>query len=137
MEFQLLYDFLKSGKTQKAFAKEINTSISSLRPKLNKQLHKLEKSPLIKLEDYVQNKHSILIVEVRSKREMWLQAIEAYNAESKKIEFQKKFSERYHFSFDEINQFSKWFNSLNTQTPDSIVEEDKQLYSKILTILEN
>lgn len=135
MEFQLLYDFLKSGKTQKAFAKEIKISVNSLASKLTKQLNKLEKTSIIKLDDFVKNKHSILIVEVRSKREMWLQAIGAYNAEIKEIELQRKNSEKYHFSFDEITQISKWFNNLNTLNPELVEENDRQLFSKIIEIL--
>lgn len=79
MEFQLLYDFLKSGKTQKSFTQETGSSPGWTRDKLLKQLRQLERTKLIDLNDYVKNKHSILIVEVRNKREMWMRAIEAYN----------------------------------------------------------
>ena len=134
VEFQLLNDFLKSDKTQKDFAKEINISVNSLASKLTKQLRTLEKTSIIKLDEYVKNKNSILIIEVKSKRKMWLQAIEAYNVEIKKIELQKKLSEKYYFSFDEVAHISKWFDILKVHTPDLIEEADRQLYFKIQEI---
>jgi plasmid maintenance system antidote protein VapI len=134
VEFQLLNDFLKSGKTQKDFAKEINISVKSLASKLTKQLRTLEKTTIIKLDEYVENKHSILIIEVKSKRKMWLQAIEAYNVEIKKKELQKKLSEKYYFSFDEVTHISKWFDILKVHTPDLLEEADRQLYFKIQEI---
>jgi hypothetical protein len=79
MEFQLLYDFLKSGKTQKAFTQEAGGSPEWVRVKILKQLRQLERTKLIDLNDYVKDKHSILAVEVRKKRDMWMRAIEAYN----------------------------------------------------------
>jgi hypothetical protein len=134
VEFQLLNDFLKSEKTQKDFAKEINISVNSLASKLTKQLRTLEKTSIIKLDEYVKNKNSILIIEVKSKRKMWLLAIEAFNAEIKKIELQKKLSEKYYFSFDEATRISKWFDILKVHTPDLVEESDRQLYFKIQEI---
>lgn len=137
MELQLLHDFLKSGKTQKTFAKESGMPINSLATKLTKQLRKLEKTKVINLSDYVKNKQSILTVEVRNKSEMWLRAIEAYNNEMREIETQKKLSERHHFSFDEVTQISRWFDKLKAQNPDLVEGADRQLYSKIQEIIQN
>lgn len=74
-----MYDFLKSGKTQKAFTQEAGGSPDWVRVKILKQLRRLERTKLIDLNDYVKDKHSILAVEVRRKRDMWMRAVEAYN----------------------------------------------------------
>jgi hypothetical protein len=135
MELQLLHDFLKSGKTQKAFAEESGMPINSLAKQLTKQLRKLEKTSVINLTDYVKNKQSILIVEVRRKNEMWLLAIEAYNREMKKIEARKVLSENYCFSFEEVARFSKWFDRMSAQTHYLAEESDTYLYAKIQKII--
>jgi hypothetical protein len=137
MELQLLHDFLKSGKTQKDFAKESGMPVNSLGTKLTKQLRKLEKTKVINLSDYVKDKQSILTVEIRNKSEMWLRAIEAYNSEMRKIEAREKLSEKYYFSFDEVAQFSKWFNRMNAQTQYLAEETDMRLYARIQEIIQN
>lgn len=130
MEFQLLYDFLKSGKTQKAFAEEYKISSSAMASKLTRQLQKLERTKIITLEEYVTNKNSILIVEVRSKRDMWIEAIEAYNEAIKSLPNNKT----YPFSIEEINLFMQWFDAMKDLNPQRIRENDEQLNSKLQSI---
>lgn len=129
MEFQLLYDFLKSGKTQKAFILETGSSPGWTRDKLLKQLRQLERTKLIDLNDYVKNKHSILIIEVRNKREMWMRAIEAYNEAYMILEELKPMS--VDLSRVEIARLQHWYNTLQAQNSEAITEEDHQLHSKL------
>lgn len=129
MEFQLLYDFLKSGKTQKAFTQETGSSPGWTRDKLLKQLRQLERTKLINLNDYVKNKHSILIVEVRNKREMWMRAIEAYNETYMILEERKPMS--VDLSRGDIARLEHWYNALKTQNSEAITEEDQDLHSKL------
>lgn len=133
MEFQLLYDFLKSGKTQKAFAEECKISSSAMASKLTRQLQKLERTKIITLEEYVKNKNSILIVEVRSKRDMWRRAIEAYNEAIKSLAEQKS----YPFSIEEIKLFRQWFDTMKGLNPQNVGENDEQLNSKLQSYLKS
>lgn len=129
MEFQLLYDFLKSGKTQKSFTQETGSSPGWTRDKLLNQLRQLERTKLIDLDDYVKNKHSILIVEVRNKREMWMRAIEAYNVAYMILEERKPMS--INLSRGEMARLQHWYNTLRTQNSGAITEEDQDLHSKL------
>ena len=129
MEFQLLYDFLKSGKTQKAFTQEAGGSPGWVRVKILKQLRKLERTKLIDLNDYVKDKHSILAVEVRRKRDMWMKAIEAYNEAYMILEESKPMS--IDLSRVEIARLQHWYNTLQAQNSEAITEEDHQLHSKL------
>lgn len=131
MEFQLLFDFLKSGKTQKGFAEEYKISSSAMASRLTRQLQKLERTKVINLEEYVTNKNSILIVEVRSKRDMWISAIEAYNEAIKSLPNNKA----YLFSIEDIKLFRRWFDTMKDLNPQSAGENDERLNSKILEIL--
>jgi hypothetical protein len=129
MEFQLLYDFLKSGKTQKAFTQEVGGSPDWVRVKILKQLRKLERTKLIDLNDYVKDKHSILAVEVRRKRDMWMKAIEAYNEAYMILEEQKPMS--IDLTRVEIARLQHWYNTLQAQNSEAITEEDHNLHSKL------
>jgi len=131
MEFQLLYDFLKSGKTQKSFAEEFKISSSSIASKLTRQLQKLERTKIIKLDDFISNKNSILIVEVRSKRDMWISAIDAYNEVIRSQAEQNL----YPFTIEEVGLFNQWFDTMKEFSPQSSSENDEQLNSKLLALL--
>jgi len=129
MEFQLLYDFLKSGKTQKAFTQEAGGSPDWVRVKILKQLRRLERTKLIDLNDYVKDKHSILAVEVRKKRDMWMRAVEAYNEAYMILEEQKPMS--IDLNRVELARLQYWYNTLQAQNSEAITEEDYDLHSKL------
>jgi DNA-binding MarR family transcriptional regulator len=129
MEFQLLYEFLKSGKTQKAFAKDINTSLGWTSMQLTRQLRRLERNELIDINKFLPTKHTFLIIEVRKKRDMWLQAIEAYNEAFDKLEYYKPVS--IEFTREELNRLKHWYSIIKEHNQLEITKIDQSIYSKL------
>jgi hypothetical protein len=81
MEFQMLKDFLISGKTQKDFAKEYQMSAQNMRYALFKQMRKLCTSDIIDANRFIENdQYKYYIWTVKRNKKCWLQAIESYES---------------------------------------------------------